>query len=346
MKYPLLFAVTATVLFACQPTENASTSEAEGNAAAPTELQDQVDASTRRLDSLNNLIKDDAFNLDVLEARAQEYLRRQNLRYAAADIAAVLAEDSTRLRALELWGDLGFATNKTRESRDAWTKCMQQDPTYVPCRLKMAELYHIVTEFEKSAKLVDEVLSLDPKNPEAHFLKGLLMRDALADTARALEWFQRAIDLDNDYLEALDMCGVLYSVQGNPLALGYFNRLLELEPESRNFTYNRGAFYMGQNRWNEAIEDFTRCVQLDPRDIESMFNLGYIHLQLKVYNTARDYFSQAISVQPVNHRAYYGRGYAHEMLGDVTNAARDYETALSYNPNHRGSQEGLRRTRN
>ena len=61
---------------------------------------------------------------------------------------------------------------------------MAEDPDNVQCRLKMAELYHIVTEFDKSAELVDQVIEMYPSNPEAHFLKGLLMRDAVGDTTR------------------------------------------------------------------------------------------------------------------------------------------------------------------
>jgi tetratricopeptide (TPR) repeat protein len=207
----------------------------------------------------------------------------------------------------------------------------------------MAQLYHVVTEFEKSAALVDEVLEMEPKNAEATYLKGLLMRDAIEDTTRALDWFQKAIDLKPDYIEALDMSGVLYSSLGNPLALGYFNRLIDLQPEVRAHFYNRGMFYLGQQNWNGALEDFTKCTQLDPQDLESFFNIGYVHLQLQLYAEARQYFTQALAIQPVNHRALYGRGYCFELLGDLPNAEADYRQALSFNPQHRGSQEGLGR---
>ena len=295
------------------------------------------------LDSLNALIVDNPNDLNVLESRARLYLGARNLAYAQADINAVLATDSNRVGALEILGDLGFATNKTRESRDAWQKCMRLDPSYVPCRLKMAQLYHVVTEFEKSAELVDGVLNVDSQNPEAHFLKGLLMRDALGDTTRALQWFQKAIDIAPDYAEAIDMCGVLYSAQNNPLALAYFNRLIALDSLNKLSFYNRGMYYLKQKQWNGALEDFTSCTKLDPADIESFFNLGYIHLQLNLWKDAIGFFNQALSIQPINHRALYGRGYAFELLGDLTNAEKDYREALSYNPDHEGSRQGMTR---
>ena len=132
------------------------------------------------------------------------------------------------------------------------------------CRLKMAQLYHVVTEFEKSAELVDIVLNLDPQNPEAHFLKGLLMRDAIGDTARALQWFQKAIDIAPDYVEAIDMCGVLYSAMGNPIAIAYFNRLVELDPENKLSFYNRGMFYLGQQGLERCLGGFYDLYKIGP----------------------------------------------------------------------------------
>ena len=324
-----------------------SCSEPQEQAPAPVDSSAQEstpgDRARNALDSLNALIVENPNDLDVLESRARLYLGARNLAYAQADINAVLAVDSNRAVALEILGDLGFATNTTRESRDAWQKCMRLHPEYVPCRLKLAQLYHVVTEFEKSAELVDLVLNLEPENPEAHFLKGLLMRDAIGDTARALKWFQKAIDIAPDYAEAIDMCGVLYSAQGNPLALSYFNRLIELDPKNKLSFYNRGMYYLGQKDWNGALEDFTTCTKLDAADLESFFNLGYIHLQLDLPREAIGYFNQALAIQPVNHRALYGRGYSFELLGDVINAENSFREALSYNPDHEGSRQGLMR---
>ena len=337
MRNLVLFVFTMLVLVRCGvPEESPVVPEVDASESIAISIKDPID-------SVNTVLRNAPNDMDALEYRATLYLKRQNLKYAAADVAAVLEMDSSRTKALELWGDISFATNQTRRSRDAWVRCMKEDPNYVPCRLKMAQLYHVVTEFEKSAALVDEVLEMEPSNAEAAYLKGLLMRDALEDTTRALDWFQKAIDLKPNYIEALDMSGVLYSSLGNPLALGYFNRLIELQPDIRVHFYNRGMFYLGQQNWNGALEDFTKCTQLDPQDLESFFNIGYVHLQLQLYAEARQYFTQALAIQPVNHRALYGRGYCFELLGDLPNAEADYRQALSFNPQHRGSQEGLAR---
>jgi len=294
-------------------------------------------------DSLNAWIADHPNDAGALAARAQFYIDQKNLKYAFADAFAAHQIDSMRPDVLLQWGNVNYVQNKTRISKNAWEQCIVLDKKSVDCRLKLAELYNIVQDFNQSLKLCNEVIDLNPNEPIAYFIKGINIRDRDHDTSAALNYFQKAIDLDNNYLAAIDMMGVMLSAKKDPMALAYFNRLLEINPNDYTTHYNMGMYYLGTEDWNNAIKTFTQCTQLNPKDIESLFNLGYIHLQLRKFDIARDYFSQALAIQPVNHRALYGRAYAYEILGDVANAERDYKQALSYNPQHEPSTIGLKR---
>lgn len=300
----------------------------------------QLDFNT---DSLNNYIFNNPNDANALVARAEVYIAQQNLKYAFADAQGAMQIDSLNPKVLLMWGDVNYLSNKTRKSKTAWENCIKIDKKNIDCRLKLAELYNVVQEFAKSQKLVDEVIALDNTQAVAYYIKGINIRDMRGDTVAALPYFQKAIDLDNNYISALDMMGVMLAAKKDPLALAYFNRILEINPNSFSTYYNMGMFYLNTQDWNNAVIAFTKCSQINTKDVESLFNLGYIHLQLKVYNIARDYFSDALKVQPVNHRALYGRGYAYEMLGDITNAEEDYKMALQYNPQHQASQIALQR---
>ena len=294
-------------------------------------------------DSLNDYIRQSPNDVDALLARAQLYIKKRNLKYAFADAQAAMQIDSLNPASLLIWGDVNYLSNQTRISKNAWETCIRVDKKSIDCRLKLAELYNVVQEFGKSQKLVDEVLAIDNNQPVAYYIKGINLRDMQGDTASALQYFQKAIDLDNNYIPAIDMMGVLLSAKKDPLCLAYFNRLLEIDPNHYPTYYNLGMFYLNTEDWNNAIKSFTKCTQINPRDIESLFNLGYVHLQIGANSIARDYFTQALKIEPINHRALYGRGYASELLGDVTNAEKDYRLALSYNPQHEGSKLGLQR---
>ncbi|MGB1552514.1 MAG: hypothetical protein ACPG86_06555, partial [Schleiferiaceae bacterium] len=79
-----LLLIPAMFLWSCQSTGSDAT-EAQ-------EIPVEATATQRNtaLDSLNEIIRYAPNDLDALEARAEVYLRQQNLKYAAADVAAVL----------------------------------------------------------------------------------------------------------------------------------------------------------------------------------------------------------------------------------------------------------------
>ncbi|MDA0898218.1 MAG: hypothetical protein O3A30_02950, partial [Bacteroidetes bacterium] len=111
MKNLVLFAFTLLVLTRCGTPEESSVSpEVDVAESIAISVKDPID-------SINAVLREAPNNLAALEYRAAMYLKRQNLKYAAADVAAVLELDSSRTRALELWGDISFATNQTRQSR-------------------------------------------------------------------------------------------------------------------------------------------------------------------------------------------------------------------------------------
>ena len=71
---------------------------------------------------------------------------------------------------------------------------MRLDPEYVPCRLKMAQLYHVVTEFEKSGACRYRA---QPRSSESRstFLEGLLMRMLLEIQHVRFNGFKRPLIL-------------------------------------------------------------------------------------------------------------------------------------------------------
>lgn len=295
------------------------------------------------IDSLNRAINDNPSSANLLALRAERFMEINNLSYAKADIQQAMSMDSNQAAVQRANGEYHFRINQTRVSRNAWEKCIRLEPKGVDCRIKLAQLYTVVGEHRKSAQLVNEVLEIDPNNARAYFIKGLNVRDLTQDTLQAISYFQRAVDLDNTYIDALDMLGVLYAKKKNPLAISYYQNILSLDPNRADVYYKMGVFYMDIKETNKALEAYTKAVELNPKDVDSYFNLGYMHLDMKLYGEAAKYFSKSIAVNNYNYRALYGRAYAYEMMGDITNARTDYEAVLSIRPNYPPALEGLGR---
>ena len=312
-------------------------------ACTPKTPEEETAKKQTPLDSVSAFLQDNPNNTDALAFRAGLYLEQKNLPYAKADMEAVLELDSNHVEGLLRKGEVYFIGNQTRISKEAWERCIQVDPDNIPCRLKLAELYSIVQDYDRCISFADAVIERDDQNAMAYYIKGLALRDKKGDTTLALKYIQKSIDLNPTFVPALDMAGVLHMGLGSGLAGGYFQRVIDQDPNNAKAYYNLGMFHLASKDYNPAIAAFTSCGQLNPNDPEPFFNLGYIHLELNMLTEARSYFGQSIRAQEVNFRAYYGRAFAAERAGDLTNAEKDFRKALEYNPSHTPSKEGLKR---
>ena len=310
-------------------------------------VKDQIAITTENpeLDSLNALLLKDPNNLEALVHRSHVYLVEKNLQYAIADAQEAMRIDSTNPGSLLAWGEVNFFQNKTRISRDSWKECARIDKQNIECRIKLAELYHIVGEFEKSLEMASQVIAIDPDHATAYLLKGLNYRDGEGDTVTALRYIQKAIDLKQDYFEAIEHAALLYTHLGDPLAEAYYQRMLELQPNNYWVYYNYGIYYYNVEDWNNALESLTKAIQFRPNDPEAYLTMGMIYLQINELQDAKRYFTLAIEKSPsqANYRAYYSRGFTYERLGDITNARKDYNQARIFNPSHEATKIALQR---
>ncbi|GAB5556632.1 MAG: hypothetical protein SchgKO_08450 [Schleiferiaceae bacterium] len=304
-----------------------------------------VDASARAadpyLDSLTSWIFEHPTDTKALNLRAIEYLNKKNIKYALADAQTALSLDSTNAQYWDTWAEVNMVFNKTRISRDSWLRCIELDPQSIDCRLSLAKLYTTVGEYEDSEILLKEAMAINPNNEKIYMIQATNLLSLQADTVNAIRMAQKAIDINPDFWEAIDMVAVLYASQKDPLAVSYYKRLIEIDSTRADIYYKLGFYYMKNQEWNESIEAYLEATKYNPADPEPFFSLGYVHMQLGDYRNAIEYFSRAINVQEINHRAYYGRGYAYQKLGDVTKAEADYRKALEYNPQHKPSSQAL-----
>lgn len=300
-----------------------------------------------KLDSLNAVLEGDPNNLTALVARGSFMLRNGNQQNAWLDFQRAFAIDSMNPDLLLNLGELYMIRNQSRQARNMWTNCAMADPEAIECRLNLVKIHASIKNFEPALRYANELIEIDEFFAPAYLYKGIIIRDSRQDTNLALSYFQKATELDQDYVEALDLTGVTLAQRGDTLAQYYYKRILELQPNNAEVYYKLGVHYMNIDELNRAIEAYTKATQINPQHSDAFYNLGYIFTVIvKDYREAKEYYSKSIAADPEhNYKAYYGRGYAYEMLGDVINAEKDYRKTIELLPVHRPAKEGLDRIR-
>lgn len=332
-------AFIALLLASCNQNDVAET-ETKAEPANP-----QNAAATYRspLDSITDIIEEEGKSAELLTDRANLYLIYQNVDAARNDINEAMLLDSGLAELHEVKGEMHFMLNQSRRSKKEWEKCLKLDPKNSVCIMRLAELMIAVGNYDRALELVNQQIEMDNTDAQAYFMKGIIVRDKGQDTALALQYFQNAIDLRQDYIEAIDMMAVTLAERQDTLAKFYYDRLLDLQPNNADTYFKLGVYYQNLNELNRAIESYTQATQLNRRHAESYFNLGYLHVELDLHQQARDYFTKVIENKERPYQAYYARGYTFEVVGDVLNARKDYRKALEILPMYKPAQEALAR---
>ncbi len=294
------------------------------------------------IDSLTLLILKDSLNASNYFQRAGYYMKINSLYKGLADLQNSVKLDPTNAEYFLKLGELNYSLQNSRVARDSWEKCSYLDPNSIDCRLNLAQLYLAVGELKKGQGRLNEVLDKDPQNSSALFLTGnyALMNK---DTIKALKYIQAAINENQDFFNAYDLMGVLYSAKGDILALDYFNTALRLAPNQYDIHYKVGMFYQSLKLYEQALEAYERALEINPNHQTSMHNIAVISIFSQNYSKSIDYFTRAIQLDASYIEAYFGRGYAYELSGDLLKSELDYRTSLMLNPKYIPSREAMSR---
>lgn len=343
-----LFLGSILLMAACQnpnPEGQDSKQNSQDNIDSTTTLKPRVKPSNSKRDSLDALIASEPNNIEALTARGKIRLNRQDINGALLDFQRVREIDSMYAPMLLALGELRMIRNQSRQARNAWTNCATADPEAIDCRMNLAKLHASIQNYKPALKYLNELIEIDEYYAPAYLFKGIVIRDSKKDTNLAIQYFQKATELDQNYVEALDLMGVTLASRGDTLAQYYYKRLLDLQPRNADVWYKLGVHYMEKDEINRAIEAYTEATLINPKHADAFYNLGYIFtVMVPDYREALDYYTKSLKAQPENnYKAHYGRGYAYEMLGDVVKAEKEYRKTLALLPIHKPAKDGLAR---
>ena len=128
------------------------------------------------------------------------------------------------------------------------------------------------------------------------------------DCEKALPYFEKAVESDNNYAEAWAQSGFCKEKLG---------------------------------RHGEAIEASKKAVSLRP-SAESYFNIGLANYYLKQYREAADSYRQAIRIDPYNAAdAWYALGLVYRDWGKADDEIQAYKQAIRLRPDYTSAYERL-----
>jgi len=153
-------------------------------------------------------------------------------------------------------------------------------------------------------------------------------RGKFADSKKAIEYLNSAIQLQPDY-------AVAYNSRGNAYAdLGRFKRAIEdydqairIKPDYAYAFINRGDAHYSLGQYQHAVDDCTAAIRLQPKMALAYSNRGKAYAQLKNFTIATKDFNEALRLKPGYVNAYNNRAFAYLLQGNNPSGCLDAQKA-------------------
>lgn len=190
-------------------------------------------------------------------------------------------------------------------------------------------------------RTVRKKLAAEPENPRAWHEMGTVEREA-ENFAKAKEYFEKAIELDDKFVEAYQSLGVCCSRLGElDKAIETFKKAIELNEHYPTPFFSLGVAYHRKGMLNAARDIIVEGLKRKPDDFNAMTNLGAIYEQGGNPEMAVEVLQRVVGIDRSNSRAFYNLGVALEKLGRFAEAVAAYEKAAELN--YIKKDEALRR---
>jgi TolB-like protein/class 3 adenylate cyclase/tetratricopeptide (TPR) repeat protein len=243
-----------------------------------------------------------------------------------------------------------------RKDAHLWAESYERGQREVP---ELKALVAIAVARTLSAELTGERVGMRrrPVHPEAHeaYMRGRLhlSETTIPDTFKAIEYFERAIELDPDYAPAHSgLAGAYIELtfghahlrprDAMPRARAAAEKAIELDPMlGRAHTHLAGVLGYYEWRWDEAEAEYKRGAELSPSDARAVDMVGDYLATLGRYKEALVWLERAVelgSLELVVRQDYASALFRSRAFGP---AAEEHRKILELDPDFPWSRIGL-----
>ncbi len=175
-----------------------------------------------------------------------------------------------------------------------------------------------------------------------NFLRWGLERAAAGDWQAAQQSYDQALWINPRYVDAYIARGAAYLQQGKfDQALFDFDQVVQLEPLSVAGYYNRGCTYYAQQQVEFSLDDFRKAIALDSQFLPAHQQLAEVLNSIGRYPEAISAYRDWLSIAGESAEIYHNLAIAYRHSGQLSESARCFQIALKVNPEYIPAREGM-----
>jgi tetratricopeptide (TPR) repeat protein/glycosyltransferase involved in cell wall biosynthesis len=249
----------------------------------------------------------------------------------------------------ETASNLGSALAEAGDKEGAiaqYQRALSLNPNCAEALVNLGLLREEQGDVAEACSLYEQAIAVNPDCAVAYLNLGIALEERGKETGanydRAIANYQRAIDLDPNYVDALHNLGYASIRQGRIAdAIAYYDRAMAVQPDLAETLIGLGSSLQQQDKLDEALAVCQQAIQQLPFHAGAHCNLGIVlHKQGKIVDAIACY-QQALSLQPDFPEALNNLGKALEEAGNMAEAIDCYRRAIELKPGNVNPLNGL-----
>ncbi|MCF7741354.1 MAG: protein kinase [Candidatus Marinimicrobia bacterium] len=196
-------------------------------------------------------------------------------------------------------------------------------------RLYIDAYYAIYIERNRAKRfrIFEKIASKFPNDKRIHYLLGGIYSGM--DTQKALNEYQKVLELDPNYGPVLNALAYLYMQPENQdfeKALKYVRQYQKLHPDDANPHDTMADLYFFMGRIDDAIEKYKDAARINPGFSE--YRIGYMYSLQEEYDESLYWIDQSITMAETRGdkaERYQWRGFIYYWLGRYSKAIEDMQ---------------------
>ena len=158
-----------------------------------------------------------------------------------------------------------------------------------------------------------------------HFNSGVTFYNQ-KEFSKAIQAYQKVIELDPTYVEAYNNLGIIYQTMGDAKsAFGAYQKATGINPRYEKGYNNLGLLFLLEGRYEEALEAFQKALAINSNTIESHIHLGILFKKKGQWENAIESYQKALAIDPLHKETHYNMALLYEQLENWESAISHYQ---------------------
>ena len=257
--------------------------------------------------------------IDELDEAVQYFQKAKSLNPIENKYAKAIISISQRIAKK---GDEEYRLQEFDDAIENYKNAIAYYPEYIAAFFKLARTYYKLKDFENARIILEQGLSVDPKQEQSEKMLGDIYRRSY-DIEKAIGHYNQAILINGNYYQAFYSLGSLYLLEGRlNEAREALNKAILIEPTYSNAYGTLGTIEQELGNVEVAIKNYSRAVEFDTKAYDIYYRLSGVYNIKKQYKNAKISAKKSLSIKQNYAPAFYELGLAEMNLCNVI-AAKD-----------------------